>query len=85
MNFLKIRYIWEKRRNIMCKVKDEFVVGDYRILGLDESLPKESFRFLVIGGKTYNALNVYEAKDAIGIQDDGYSMIGEEVVFSMSK
>ena len=69
----------------MCKVKDEFVVGDYSILGLDESLPKESFRFLVIGGKTYNALNVYEAKDARGIQDDGYSMIGEEVVFSMSK
>ncbi len=60
----------------MCKVKD------YRILGLDESLPKESFRILVIGGRTYNALNVYEAKDAIGINDDGNSLIGEEVVFS---
>ncbi len=66
----------------MCKVKDEFVVGDYRILGLDESLPRESFRVLVIGGKEYNALNVYEAKDAIGIHDDGNSLIGEDVIFS---
>lgn len=67
----------------MCKVKDEFVVGNYRILGLDEPLPMQPFKFLLIGGKVYNALNVYEATDAVGIRNDGESLMGEEVEFSM--
>ena len=68
----------------MCKVKDEFVVGKYRILGLDEPLPMQPFKFLMIAGKGYSALNVYDAKDAVGIEDEGDSLIGEEVEFSMT-
>ncbi|MBR6451256.1 MAG: hypothetical protein IKS87_01000 [Lachnospiraceae bacterium] len=67
----------------MCKVKDEFIVGEYRILGLDEPLPMQPFKFLMIGGRSYTALNVYDAKDAVGIRNEGQSLIGEEVEFSM--
>ena len=32
-------------RSIMCKVKDEFVVNKYRLLGLDEPVPLKSFAY----------------------------------------
>lgn len=68
----------------MCKVKDEFKVDKYRILGLDEPLPMVPFYYLLLRGKKYKAISVYESNDAIGILDDGISFLGEEVGFLVS-
>ena len=65
----------------MCKVKDEFVVDKYRILGFDEPIPFIPFHHLLLGGKKYDVINVYDCDDAIGIFDDGLSLLGKEVEF----
>ena len=67
---------------MMCKVKDEIVVKQYRLLGLDEPVPLTSFRLYKISGQDFEPVIVYDGgNDCIAIYDTGESMLGKEVQF----
>ena len=66
----------------MCKIKDEFVVNQYRLLGLDEEIPLKPFAYYLINGTKYTPIIVYDAGlDCIAISDVGESLLGFEVEF----
>lgn len=66
----------------MCKIKDEFVVNQYRLLGLDEEIPLKPFAYYLINGTKYTPITVYDAGfDCIAVADDGKSLVGMDVDF----
>ena len=68
--------------SIKCKVKDEFVVNKYRLLGLDEPVPLRPFAYYLINGIKYSPVVVYDSGfDCIAVADDGKSLVGMDVDF----
>lgn len=62
------------------KITDVDVLGKTRVLFLDSDLPKYNWNRIVIGGKSYKPIPVYDMKQTVAV-DSGSFSVGQEVTF----
>ena len=67
----------------MSKIKDEFVVGKYKVLVIDSPLPSNAYRKYRINDKDYEPVPVYDFPCVIAIiaAESTDSLIDKEVEF----
>ncbi len=64
----------------MAKVIDEWHVGPYTVLTLDNMDTPRGYNKYIIGGEPYKIVMLYDMPNCIAIQSDG-SFIGKTVEF----
>ena len=64
----------------MNKIISEFSIGKYRVLKIDEEIPKKSYSLFRIDGKEYKPVPIYDAPNCIAIESSE-NFLGKQVDF----
>lgn len=64
----------------MRKIIDEFTINSYKVLILNDELPKKPYRKYVIDGVLFEPVSVYDASKCIAIESTE-TFVGKTVEF----